>query len=136
MSDYDYVSDDTPIRCIDIDDPVNLPANAPTGCPHIIDLQRVADYIDDFGSHRIGLHAVDTIATVLYKWNPAGLVDLLDMTKDSFHWKYYNFSNYEIYVVRSGKNVKVSRESAGAQTKTADLRAGWKPGPFHTLSRL
>jgi hypothetical protein len=39
------------------------------------------------------------------------LGNILDLTKDSFHWKYHNSANYEIYVIRTGKNVKVSKES-------------------------
>jgi hypothetical protein len=98
-----------PVKRLSIDTPISLPANAPLDCPHIIDFQGVRNHI--------GLRAVDAIATTLYKWDPAALQDLLDLTKDSFHWKYHNSSDYEIYVIRTGKNVKVSKESEAQRTE-------------------
>jgi hypothetical protein len=106
-----------PVKRLSIDTPISLPANAPLDCPHIIDFQGVRNHINYLGSDHIGLRAVDAIATTLYKWDPAALQDLLDLTKDSFHWKYHNSSDYEIYVIRTGKNVKVSKESEAQRTE-------------------
>jgi hypothetical protein len=33
------------------------------------------------------------------------------LTKRSFHWKFRSSQNYEFYVIKTGKNVKVSKEN-------------------------
>jgi hypothetical protein len=104
---FDPESDYT-LQRFTIDDPVSLPADAPDGCPHIIDVERAREMTDDYEPE--GISAVDTIATLLYKWKPDALKDLLDMSKKGFHWKLYSHHDYEWYVIRRGKNVKVSKE--------------------------
>src|SRR3954468_17042799 len=62
------------IKRHDLDLHISLPADAPAGNPHIIDFS----HIDEDGPTD-ELHAVDAIATTLYKWNPEALQSLLEM---------------------------------------------------------
>jgi hypothetical protein len=86
--------DETSIKSRSTTDLVCIPADVLGGCPHIIDLGRVADIISEHGFEGIDLRTIDTIATVLYKWKPDALKDLLDMSRNSFHWKFFFVSNF------------------------------------------
>ena len=83
---------------------LDLPANAPEGHPHIIDLEAINenDLPDD-------LKAVDVIATVLYKWDPEALQNLLDLSKEDFHFGHLTASQYETYIIRNGRYVRVRK---------------------------
>jgi hypothetical protein len=102
--------DETSIKSRSTTDLVCIPADVLDGCPHIIDLGRVADIISANGSKGIDLRAIDTIAMVLYKWKPDALKDLLDMSRNSFHWKFFSVSNFQWYLIRERKKVRVSKE--------------------------
>lgn len=91
------------IKRLELDLHLILPANAPTGHPHIIDFSN----IDEEGPSD-HLHAVDSVATTLYKWNPEALQALLDLEFQNFHWGHINHQGFEHYVRRSGQEVRVS----------------------------
>lgn len=82
---------------------IDLPADAPDGHPHIINIE---SFNEEFPPE--DLKAVDAIASVLYKWNPKALSDLLDLNKDTFYWCFNNGHGYEIFVSRIGDKVRVS----------------------------
>jgi hypothetical protein len=89
---------------------IDLPATAPEGHPHIIDdIENISE--DDLPDN---LEAVDVIATVLYKWNPEALHNLLDMSKNQFHFGYLDARRNEIYlyfyIARDGPEVRVGRQ--------------------------
>jgi len=103
---------------VDLDDPVTgigLPASAPRGYPHQNKLEDIYATMEKQGRqiHMTGLlFAVDTVASVLYKWKPEALRELLDLEKYDFEWKYYTEDGYFAYVIRKGRNVKVNSPSS------------------------
>jgi hypothetical protein len=90
---------------------IDLSADAPKGCPHIVissELGEEDNRVD--WDIPFGLPCVDTVATVLYIFDPEALANLLDLQKEKFHFGFINSSNFETYVTRDKKRVVVSSQ--------------------------
>jgi hypothetical protein len=99
-----FAEDETPpVKRRDLCIHLDLPKDAPAGHPHMIDIEMLSKMFPLKGAC-----AVDTIATVLYKWDPQALSNLLDLSKRRFHWCHSNEWDYECYVIREDRQVRVS----------------------------
>lgn len=84
---------------------IKLPADAPEGFPHIIEIPKLAAYMADYGAPD-EFSPVDAIATTLYMWKPKALLTLLDLTTSNFSWTRRNM-NFDTYINREGTTVTV-----------------------------
>jgi hypothetical protein len=87
---------------------INLPADAPRGNPHLIDVQTFSNSDKNMD----GLLAVDAIVTTLYKWNPKALHNLLDPALKTFRWGWLDLESKldhdaENWILRKGNIVEV-----------------------------
>jgi hypothetical protein len=82
-SDYNrQIFEPATIRFLDLSGDVNLPADAPEGTPHVIDIGTIPE--DEEAIERAHLRAPDMIVTVLYNINPKALQALLDLNIKDF----------------------------------------------------
>jgi len=85
---------------------IDLSASAPIGYPHIIDVSSLAEEgISE--TNLIFLDLVDTVASVLYKWDPIALRDLLDLSTEVFYWDHKSDQGWKHYVRRVQRTVEV-----------------------------
>ena len=100
-----------PVRVVDLklNVNINLPADAPDRCPHLIRIEDV-DYTNE---NQEPINTPNVVVSVLYKWDIRALGDLLDLTKDTFQWGFNTYS-VDTYVKRHGRKITVlviNRES-------------------------
>lgn len=61
---------------------LELPVDAPIGCPHIIDVDSM-DH-DSYGVQNMTI--ADAVVTILYKYMPCALTAFLDLDRPNFHY--------------------------------------------------
>jgi len=87
---------------------IDLPAHAPAGCPHLIDINAITELeIPD------DLTLVDAIVTLLFKWDARCLQDLLDLSREDFYCSHITSQHSEYYVKRDGRHVTVCTTTPG-----------------------
>lgn len=94
-----------------------LPADAPVGHPHLIDIESVdADYPS---YPQPGLCIADMVVTILYNYNPETLERFLDMSHDfKFHIHFKREGGLlDFVIIRKGNTVTVSETISKVQTR-------------------
>lgn len=90
-----------PIKYIDTP---TFPADAPMGCPHLLD---VTDLKSVSISYKI--HVADLVVTVLNKHHPSTLEKFLNLKSNFvFNKSKGNGQNPSLLIIRKGKTIKVS----------------------------
>ena len=82
-----------------------LPADAPIGYPHIIDL----DSLDHDGYEGQGISIADAVVTILFKFLPGALAAFLDLDRPDFHYIQAGrlSSHLDFCIKRKGRMVTV-----------------------------
>lgn len=95
--------DETDLSIKYLHDYPKLPANAPLGCPHIVDFSSI-----DVECPQDELSIPDLVATVLFKYRPAALDAFLDLKRKKVHVVRHNsLSTLDFCIQRTGRIVKV-----------------------------
>ncbi len=99
------VSDEGDPKLIYLDDYPSLPADAPLGCPHIVDLSSLSE---DFPQEEMSIP--DLVVTVLFKYKPVTLRAFLDLERPEVHFVNHPPypSTFDFCIQRTGRIVKVS----------------------------
>ncbi len=88
-----------------LDDYSQLPARAPFGCPHIVDIENLSE---DFLQAEVGIP--ELVVTVLYKYRPAALRAFLDLERPEVHFVRHNGGRQvDFCIQRQGRVVKVHK---------------------------
>lgn len=78
-----------------------LPANAPVGHPHLVDLTSLSE---EFPQEAMTIP--DLVVTILFKYKPAALTAFLDLNRRKVH--FLRSGSLDICISRKGKIVKVT----------------------------
>ncbi len=87
-----------------LDDYPKLPADAPLGCPHIVDLSSLDE---DWPQAEMSIP--DLVVTVLFKYRPAALDAFLDLKRKDVHFVRHHSrsATLDFCIQRAGRIVKV-----------------------------
>ena len=94
--------DDFP-QVVYLDSFPQLPANAPLGHPHILDLNSLSE---DFPQEEATIP--DIVVTILFKYKPEALKAFLDLNRAHVHFLLRESANLDFCILRNGKTVKVT----------------------------
>ena len=86
-----------------LDDFLLLPASAPFGHPHILDLESIYEHLMQNEPT-----IPDIVVTILFKYDSAALRGFLDLERSEVHFLRREWGRLDFCISRKGKRVKVS----------------------------